>query len=124
MSAIIGWLIASGYLASTLIFARSTLRRWQADPEALTSSADGGVERTMSALMALVAGIFWPATLALMALRDWLWKPADADTARFEQMQADREHWREQARAAPTAMERETAQRIVEALDDLIPRAK
>jgi hypothetical protein len=37
-------------------------------------------------------------------------------------MRADREHWRQQAHDGATEMERETARRIVETLDDLIGR--
>lgn len=124
VSAIIGWLITAGYLGTGLVFARASIRRWKADPKSMLnySTADNS-DRALAALAALALGLIWPVALAFHALKDWLWKPADRDTARLDQMVADRDHWREQARDAPTEQERATARTIVETLDDLIKRA-
>lgn len=123
MSALIGWLIASGYVAVALVFARSTLRRWQADPKSETSRSVDGVDRAMSAFGALGFGILWPLTLVLYALRSWLWKPADADRVKVEQMQRDRDDWRKRASDAASPEERATAAQIADTLDDLLRRA-
>lgn len=120
VATLIGWLIASSYVAAALVFARSTLRRWQADPGSETACAEGGVDRAMSALMALLAGVFWPLTIAFFALRDWLWKPADSDRARWMQMEHDRDDWRRKAGTAASEEERATAAGIADALDDLL----
>lgn len=122
MSALIGWLIASGYVAAALVFARSTLRRWQADPTSETARAEDGVDRAFTAAVALLAGVFWPVTIAFFVLRDWLWKPADADRARRAQMQDDCAHWRRQQYSAATEQERATAKTIADTLDDLLHR--
>lgn len=124
MSALIAWVLAAGYLAAALTFARSTLRRWQAIPNSETATASDGVDRAASAAAALLFGALWPITLAFWSLRDWLWKPIDKQAARVDQMRIDRDYWRQQVSEAATEAERDTARRIVETLDDLINRGR
>lgn len=122
MTAAIVTAVVVAYLGVGLVFARSALRRWQADPKSLTSMSSDGADRAMSALGALAFGLIWPLSVGFLALRDWLWKPADRDEARREQMWEDYLHWLRESHNAATEQERATAKTIADTLDDLLHR--
>jgi hypothetical protein len=123
MTSAIVWSCLVVYLGAALAYARTTIRRWAADPKSLLDRDDNG-DRAVAAAAGIVLGLCWPLTMVFYVLRDWLWKPADKAHERVEQMRTDREAWRTTQRAAATDEERAAATAIVDALTDLIDRAE
>lgn len=117
---LITWGIIGAYLAVGLAYARVTIQRWARDPRAVLANDPDSGDKAGVALGALVMGLFWPLAMGFLALRDWLWKPADKDKARRDQMQQDRQHWLRESGSADTPEARAAAKTIADTLGDLL----
>ena len=112
------WSVVVAYLAAGAVYARGRIRHWSKYSDLWSGTLDDG-ERAAVAMGAIGAGLIWPLSIAFLAARDWLWKPADRDADRRDRMEADLRDWRERARTGSDD-ERRMAADIVTTLEDLL----
>lgn len=122
MGDLLPWVIVSTYLAIAVFVASVFVRREFAedgdydptDPE----------DRMIMTSMGLAVGLFWPLVGIWAGLVWFLCEPAAKDKERRKQLRQDRDEWSRCAQYADSAEERETAQMIVETLDDILERGR
>jgi len=113
----VDWLIPVAYLATAAIYARLRLRRIARTTELL--DPDDPFDRGILGLIGLGIGLVWPVAIVWDLVVAWLLRPADADQARVERLEADLAAWRAK-RHAGSEDERRMANDIVESLQEAL----